>query len=163
MYSADGHLELKRVYFFMNDNSKFIVVDSAVLPDVFRKVLEVKKLMANKGEKSFASACKRIGISRSAYYKYKDSVFSYEEMLVERIVNIYALLKDEPGVLSRLIAFFHEMNANILTVNQNIPVDGVASVNMSLKLQENLNLDSETLDRISEDDGVVEIKILSAK
>lgn len=163
MYFADGHLDYEKGVFFMNDNSKFIVVDSAVLPDVFKKVLEVKKLMANKGAKSFASACKRIGISRSAYYKYKDSVFSYEEMLVERIINIYVLLKDEPGVLSRLLSFLHSLNANILTVNQNIPVDGVASVNISLKLQGNSDLDVATLDRISEDDGVVEIKILSAK
>jgi len=147
----------------MDDNSKFIVIDSAVLPDVFRKVLEVKKMMANKGARSFASACKRIGISRSAYYKYKDSVFSYEEMLVERIVNIYALLKDEPGVLSGLLSFLHDINANILTVNQNIPVDGVASVNISLKLQGNSGFDIRTLNRISGIDGVVEIKILSAK
>lgn len=147
----------------MNDNSKFIVVDSAVLPDVFNKVLEVKKLMANKGEKSFASACKRIGISRSAYYKYKDSIFSYEEMVVERIVNLYVLLKDEPGVLSGLLAFLHSINANILTVNQNIPVDGVAGVNISLKLQGNSSLDINTLNTVSELDGVVQSKILSAK
>ncbi|MDE5946144.1 MAG: ACT domain-containing protein [Oscillospiraceae bacterium] len=147
----------------MDDNSKFIVVDSTALPDVFKKVLEVKKLMANKGAKSFASACKSIGISRSAYYKYKDSVFSYEEMLVERIVNIYALLKDEPGVLSGLLARLHSLNANILTVNQNIPVDGVAGVNISLKLQGNSSFDINTLNLVAEEKGVVEIKILSAK
>ena len=64
----------------MEKKSQLIVADARILPDVFTKVLEVKKLMAQKGEKSFASACKRIGISRSAYYKYKDCVFSYEEL-----------------------------------------------------------------------------------
>ena len=64
----------------MDNKSQLIVADANILPEVFTKVLEVKKLMAQKGEKSFASACKRIGISRSAYYKYKDSVFSYEAL-----------------------------------------------------------------------------------
>ena len=58
----------------MKKNSQLIVAEADVLPEVFTKVIEVKKLMAQKGEKSFASACKRVGISRSAYYKYKDSV-----------------------------------------------------------------------------------------
>ena len=90
----------------MDNKSQLIVADSKILPDVFTKVLEVKKLMAQKGEKSFASACKRIGISRSAYYKYKDSVFSYEELFNRKIVNIYLLLSDSPGVLQALSFFF---------------------------------------------------------
>ena len=71
----------------MEDKSQLIVVDANILPDVFTKVLEVKKLMARKDEKSFASACKRIGISRSAYYKYKDSVFSYDELFNRKILG----------------------------------------------------------------------------
>ena len=113
----------------MKNNPQLIVVDATVLPEVFGKVLEVKKLMAHKEEKSCASACKRIGISRSAYYKYKDSVFPYEEMLTQSIVNLYVLLKDKPGVLSSVLVYLHELNANILTVNRSIPVDGVAAVN----------------------------------
>ena len=119
----------------MEEKSQLIVAESKILPDVFTKVLEVKKLMAQKGEKSFASACKRIGISRSAYYKYKDSVFSYEELFTRKIVNIYLLLSDSPGVLSCVLVFLHSLNANILTVNQSIPVDGAATVNISLSLQ----------------------------
>lgn len=66
-------------------------------------------------------------------------------------------------MLSRLLTFLNNLNANILTVNQNIPVDGVAAVNISLKLQGSINFDINTLNKISNDDGVVEIKILSAK
>ncbi len=149
----------------MNKNSQLIVADSKILPEVFTKVLEVKKLMAQKGEKSFASACKRIGISRSAYYKYKDCVFSYEELFNRKIVNIYLLLSDSPGVLSSVLVYLHGMNANILTVNQSIPVDGAAAVNISLRLHnENENEDElESLNSINELDGVLEVKILSAE
>jgi chorismate mutase len=147
----------------MEKKSQLIVADSSVLPDVFTKVLEVRKLMAKKDEKSFASACKRVGISRSAYYKYKDCVFSYEELFTRRIINIYLLLNDRPGVLSSVLAFLHMLNANILTVNQSIPVDGVAAVNISLRLIGESDDELASLNTITELDGVVEVKILSAE
>ncbi len=142
--------------------SQLIVVDSQILPDVFIKVLDVKKLMAQKGEKSFASACKRIGISRSAYYKYKDSVFSYDELFSRKIVNLYLLLSDSPGVLSSVLVFLNGLHANILTVNQSIPVDGAAAVNVSLRMAEGSG-SPESLSRIRDLSGVLEVKILSAE
>ena len=147
----------------MEHKSQLIVADSKILPEVFTKVLEVKKLMAQKGEKSFASACKRVGISRSAYYKYKDSVFSYEELFTRRIVNLHLLLNDSPGVLSKALSFLHSLNANILTLNQSIPVDGVAQVNISLRLSNSADDQLVGLDQINELDGVLEAKILSAE
>ena len=147
----------------MEKKSQLIVVDAQILPDVFTKVLEVKKLMAQKGEKSFASACKRIGISRSAYYKYKDSVFSYEELFNRRIVNLYLLLSDSPGVLSSVLVFLHGLDANILTVNQSIPVDGAAAVNISLRLADASPDELTALNSITELDGVLEAKVLSAE
>lgn len=147
----------------MDRRSQLIVAEADILPEVFTKVLEVKKLMAQKGEKSFASACKRVGISRSAYYKYKDSVFSYEELFTRRIVNLYLLLSDSPGVLSSALVFLHNMNANILTVNQSIPVDGAAAVNISLRLTGESDNELVSLDSITELDGVLEVKILSAE
>ena len=147
----------------MKNNPQLIVVDATVLPEVFGKVLEVKKLMAHKEEKSCASACKRIGISRSAYYKYKDSVFPYEEMLTQSIVNLYVLLKDKPGVLSSGLVYLHELKANILTVNQSIPVDGVAAVNISLKLSGESKDKIYSLNSLQEIEGVVEVKMLSAE
>ncbi len=147
----------------MEKNSQLIVADAKVLPDVFTKVLEVKKLMAQKGEKSFASACKRVGISRSAYYKYRDCVFSYEELFTRRIVNIYLLLNDSPGVLSSVLAFLHVQGANVLTVNQSIPVDGAAAVNISLRVTNDSENELAALHSISELDGVLEVKILSAE
>jgi chorismate mutase len=147
----------------MDKKSQLIVVDAMILPDVFTKVLEVKKLMAQKGEKSFASACKRVGISRSAYYKYKDSVFSYEELFNRRIVNLYLLLSDSPGVLSSVLVFLHGLDANILTVNQSIPVDGAATVNISLRMADASPDELISLNSITELDGVLEAKVLSAE
>lgn len=146
----------------MEKKSQLIVIDAQILPDVFTKVLEVKKLMACKGEKSFASACKRVGISRSAYYKYKDCVFSYEELFNRKIVNLYLLLDDRPGVLSNVLVFLNGRGANILTVNQSIPVDGAAAVNISLRLDRSPE-ELASLNSITELDGVLEVKILSAE
>ncbi len=149
----------------MDKNSQLIVVDARILPDVFTKVLEVKKLIAQKDEKSFASACKRVDISRSAYYKYKDYVFPYEELFNRRIVNMYLLLNDSPGVLSSVLVFLHDLHANILTVNQSIPVDGAAAVNISLRLtSDSGNADElSKLNSITDLDGVLEVKLLSAE
>lgn len=147
----------------MKKNSQLIVAEAEVLPEVFSKVIEVKKLMAQKGEKSFVSACKRVGISRSAYYKYKDSVFPYEELFTRRIVNLYLLLSDSPGVLSSVLSFLHNLNANILTVNQSIPVDGAAAVNISLRLTGDSEHEVDSFYSITELNGVLEVKILSAE
>ena len=117
----------------MNEQRRLIVVDSSVLPEVILKVLAVKKLLASREEKSSASACKRIGISRSAYYKYRDSVFSYDDKMTKRILTLSALLRDEPGILSSVLVTLHACEANILTVNQNIPAGGVASVSISAR------------------------------
>lgn len=145
------------------NKSQLIVADADILPEVFTKVLEVKRLIVCKDEKSLASACKRVGISRSAYYKYKNSVFSYEELFNRKIVNMYLLLTDNPGVLSNALAFLHSLKANILTVNQSIPVDGAAAVNISLRLTDNIDKELEGLDSIKKLDGVLEVRILSAE
>ena len=147
----------------MEQKSQLIVVDAHILPDVFTKVLEVKKLRARKDEKSFASACKRIGISRSAYYKYKDSVFSYDELFNRKIVNLYMLLSDKPGVLSSVLIFLNSINANIMTVNQSVPVDGAAAVNISIRLTSEIQEELKSLNSISDLEGVLEVKVLSAE
>ena len=143
-------------------SSTFIVVNSEVVPEVFTKVLEVKRLLACGEEKSSASACKHVGISRSAFYKYRESVFAYDEKLRQKIVTYCAVLKDEPGVLSCLLSEIHRHGANILTVNQNIPIDGVASVTITARLAGSDEA-HELCSKLSELNGVVEIKFLSGE
>lgn len=147
----------------MDQRTQLIVVDASVLPDVISKVLEAKRLLADKTEKSSAAACKRVGISRSAYYKYKDSVFSYEDKMTQRIISLHAILQDRAGVLSNVLSMLYSMEANILTVNQNIPIDGVAAVTFSVRLTEEGQPLHVLADRIREVEGVVDVKILSGE
>lgn len=142
--------------------SRLMVVSADVLPEVFTKVLEVKRLIARGEQKSSAAACKAVGISRSAYYKYKDSIFSYEEKLMQKIISLYAVLRDEPGVLSSVLAALHSLNANILTVNQNIPIDGVAAVTLSLRLND-VGEPYMLKSILSGIHGVVDVKIISGE
>lgn len=144
-------------------NSSLVVINTDVLPEIFPKVLEVKRLLACGEEKSSASACKRIGISRSAFYKYRDCVFAYEEKLAQKIISYYALLKDEPGVLSSILAEFHKQGANILTVNQNMPIDGVAAVNITVKLFGDASNAYELKNDLSVLNGVVDVKFISGE
>lgn len=145
------------------NKSHLIVVDSSVLPEVILKVLQVKKIMANKEAKSSAAACKLVGVSRSAYYKYRDCVYSYQEKLMQKIITLYMLLKDEPGVLSSVLVSLHNLSANILTVNQSIPIDGVATVTISLRLNESFEEAVAMKSIISELRGVVDIQLLSGE
>lgn len=144
-------------------DSSFVVVSTDVLPEVFPKVIEVKRLLACGEEKSSASACKRVGISRSAYYKYRESVFTYEEKLTQKIITYYAVLRDEPGVLSSFLSEIHKIGANILTVNQNIPIDGAASVTITAKLNGEGPSAQALRDNLAALSGVVEVKLLTGE
>lgn len=114
------------------ETKKMLLVDSSVLPDTFLKVIEAKRLLQSGEETSARDACSNVGISRSAFYKYKDNVFDYTDV-GERIVTLYAVLKDSAGVLSNMISLLYESGANILTVNQNIPSGGRAAVSVSFR------------------------------
>lgn len=147
----------------MQDIRQLVVVDSKVLPDIYLKVLEVKKMVARGEAKSSVDACKTIGISRSAYYKYKECVFSYEEKLTHKIISLYAVLRDEPGVLSSILTTLYELNANVLTVNQNIPIDSVATVTISIRFNTESLASSLIKTKLTELYGIVDIKIISGE
>ncbi len=147
----------------MEQHSQLIVVDASVLPEVIGKVLEVKKMLAGRQEKSSAAACKRVGISRSAYYKYKDCVFSYEDKLTQRIINLHAVLRDEAGVLSSVLSALYDFGANILTVNQNIPIDGVAEVTFSVRLGGSVGTPDALREKLMQVGGVVHVKLISGE
>lgn len=139
-------------------NSDLLLVSPDVLPAVFSKVLKAKQLLASGEAKSASEAARMSGISRSAFYKYKDCVFAYTPSQDGRILTISTVLRDSPGVLSNLISQFSAHDANILTVNQNIPVNGVASVTLSLRT----DLSAAALDKLMSDlrelDGVIHLE-----
>lgn len=146
-----------------HNSGKLVVVNSAVLPEIILKVLEAKRIKARGDVKSSADACRKIGISRSAYYKYKDFVFAYEEKLTNKIVSLYLVLKDEKGALSSILTNLYEMGANILTVNQNIPIDSVATVTISVKLESDTLNTHNIKSCLSELGCVVDVKIISGE
>ena len=125
------------------EGSQLLLVDSSVLPEVFLRVVEAKRMLAVGQVRSLSEAAKAAGISRSALYKYKDCVFVHNEALDDKVITLSARLEDRPGVLSGLLNSLSEHQGNILTVNQSIPVDGVAAVSVSARMP--LPLEAEQL------------------
>lgn len=146
-----------------NGSANLVVVSSDVLPEIISKVLEAKRMKARGDAKNSSEACRAVGISRSAYYKYKDSVFAYEERLTNKIVSLYLVLCDVKGVLSQVLSKLYEHNVNILTVNQNIPVDDVATVTVSFRFEDEATSTSQLRQEISQLSGVVSVKIISGE
>lgn len=145
----------------MSDRKKnWVVVDASVLPEVILKTLTVKRMLANREERSSSAACRKVGISRSAFYKYRDSVFVYEEQMRDRIFTVYLRLNDIAGVLSGVLSSLSGAHANVLTLNQSIPVDGAAAVTVSFRLEESADI-SALVQALSERKGVIEARLLS--
>ena len=100
-----------------DNDPRFLLVDESVLPEVFAKVVEAKDLLRSGRASTAAQAARLAGISRTAFYKYRDAVFSYDAGKSGGIVTVHLILQDNPGVLSALLAAFADAGANILTVN----------------------------------------------
>ena len=147
----------------MGEHAKYLLVDTKVLPDVFLRVVQAKRLLAQGKADSLSQAAKMAGISRSALYKYKDFVHNYDESLSENILNISAVLEDRPGVLSAVLGELTRYHANVLTVNQNIPFDGVAPVSLSVRYDRSGGGEDELLGALKSLAGVVEVKMVTSR
>ena len=111
--------------------TKLYIVEASMLPEVFLKVSEAKELLAGGAVKTVAEAAASAGISRSAFYKYKDAITPFRDMKRDQIVTMSLITRDKPGALSSVLAVFAEGGANILTINQSIPTNGVGMVTIS--------------------------------
>ena len=138
-------------------DSELLLVKADVLPEVFAKVVEAKRLLSCQKAKSASEAARMCGISRSAFYKYRDSVFSYHAYDADGLVNLSAVLEDRAGVLSLFISALCGLHANILTVNQGMPSGGVASVTVSYRDESGARRVDEVLERLKSIDGVVSL------
>lgn len=145
----------------MSQKSSYYIVEAAALPKVFLKVAEAKRYLETGEERTVNSAAQRVGISRSAFYKYKDSIRPFRDMLHGRIVTIQILLRNEPGALSSVLNLLAAKGGNILTINQGIPGGGTAAVTVSLETSE-LGTDLENLlSALREDKMVVRCEVLA--
>ena len=145
----------------MNSSVKYFIVEASAMPEVFRKVAEAKRLLETGEEATVNNAAQAVGISRSAFYKYKDSVRPFNDMLHGRIVTFQTLLRDEPGVLSGLLNVFAGTGVNILTINQSIPVNGCAVVTMTAQTSDLRRSLEDVLSDAAGCQGVIRCEILA--
>ena len=142
-------------------NEKFYIVAADALPEVFLRVAEARRMLQVGEADTVGEAACKAGISRSAFYKYKDAVRPFNDMLHGRIVTFQTMLKDEPGILSGLLNVFAGTGVNILTINQNIPVNGCAVVTITAEtsaLQRSLE---DMLNAAAGSPGVLKCEILA--
>lgn len=112
---------------------KYFIVESSVLPEIYLKVAEAKRLLEAGEERTVNGAVRRTGISRSAFYKYKDAIRPFQDMMRGRIVTIQVLLRNETGALSSVLNLLADRGINVLTINQSIPGGGAAAVTLGLE------------------------------
>ena len=136
---------------------KFFLVNAEMLPEIFIKVAKAKELLETGEAQTVAEAAALVDISRSAFYKYKDAITPFQDLQRGRIITFHIALRDKMGVLSSVLAVFAGSGANILTINQNIPVKGKAFVSVSAR-SENMSIEiDELLKRLFEVQGVIKI------
>ena len=131
------------------------------MPEIFRKVAEAKRLLETGEESTVNGAARAVGISRSAFYKYKDAVRPFNDMLHGRIVTFQIMLKDEPWILSTALNILAGTGVNILTINQSIPVNGCAVVTMTAETSALQSSLEEVLGALTSSSGVVRCEILA--
>lgn len=146
----------------MLEGRQYLLVNTAVLPEVFVRVIEAKQLLAQGAAKSLSEAAEMVGISRSSFYKYKDNVFAHQSAMAPQIATLSVELMDRAGVLSALLAALSAASANILTINQNIPVDGVAPVSISMRTDRMVCTPEEVVAQLQQLEGVVNVRLLSS-
>lgn len=145
----------------MSIPAKYFIIEASAMPEIFLKVAEAKRLLDTGEETTVNAAARAVGISRSAFYKYKDTVRPFNDMLHGRIVTFQILLKDEPGILSAALNVFAGTGVNILTINQNIPVNGCAVVTMTAQTSALRRSIEEVLGDVVNSPGVLKCEILA--
>ncbi|MBQ7330758.1 MAG: ACT domain-containing protein [Oscillospiraceae bacterium] len=146
----------------MYQKPKYYIVEVSALPEIFVKVAEAKRLLSTGEASTVNDATKMMGISRSAFYKYRDSVIPFQNMMKGRIITFQFLLHDEPGVLSNLLTAFAQEKANILTINSIIPTNGCALVTISAETTEVEVSIEEMLHQLGMIPGVIKAEVLAA-
>ena len=144
----------------MANDIKYYVVKQKALPEVLLKVAQVNRLVETKGI-SIADATESVGISRSSYYKYKDDRFPFRDNVKGKTIAFVLSMDDEPGLLSLVLNKIAEFKANILTIHQTIPVNGVASLTLSVDILPTTGDSSKMIEEIEQLEGIRYLKILS--
>ncbi len=145
----------------MSNKPKYYIVEASALPEVFVKVAEAKRLLSTGEATTVNEATRMTDISRSAFYKYRDSVLPFQNMMTGRIITFQFLLHDAPGVLSAILYTFAQQGANILTINSIIPTNGSALVTISAETMDMGVSLEELLQTLAATEGVVKAEVLA--
>ena len=145
----------------MEDKSKYFVVKQKAVPEVLLKVVEAKKMLETERALTVQEAADKVGISRSSFYKYKDDIFPFYDNTKGKTVTLVVQMDDVQGLLSDLLHVVADYKANILTIHQSIPVNGVATLTLSVEVRENTGNMSSMIGDLEEVDGVHYVKILA--
>lgn len=145
----------------MSGTTKYFIVEASAMLEIYRKVAQAKNLLETGEETTVNAASKAVGISRSAFYKYKDAVRPFHDMLQGRIVTMQMLLRDEPGALSGVLNTLADTGVNVLTINQNLPVNGCAVVTITAETSRLEGSMEDLLRACKEAVGVVKCEILA--
>ena len=145
----------------MSNKPQYYIVEASALPEVFLKVAETKRLLSTGEATTGNEATHMTDISRSAFYKYRDAVMPFQNMMKGRIITFQLLLHDEPGLLSEILLVFAEANANIMTINSIVPTNGTAVVTISAETTDLSITLEEFMQRLSASHGVVKADVLA--
>ena len=145
----------------MAELPKYFVVRSKALPEVLLKVVEAKRMLEMGKAESVQDATEAVGISRSSFYKYKEDIFPFHESSEGTTFTLTVQMDDEPGLLSDLLKVVAGYGANILTIHQSIPINGVASVTISITMLQNKDRLSEVVEEMEAQKGVHYVKMIA--
>lgn len=145
----------------MPKQPKYYIIETSALPEIFLKVAETKRMLSTGEVSTVNEATKRMGISRSAFYKYRDAILPFQNMMKGRVITFQLMLHDEPGVLSALLLVFAKEKANVLTINSIIPTNGHALVTISAELTDVSVSLEELLSELGGTPGVIKAEVIA--
>ncbi len=143
----------------MAERTAYYVVRERALPEVLLKVVEAKRLLDTEKALSVAEATERVGISRSSFYKYKDDIFRFYDNSQGTTITLTFNMDDETGLLSDVLKVIADFGANILTIHQSIPINGVASLTVSIQILETTRDVSKMIEQMEHTRGVHHVRV----
>lgn len=143
----------------MDTDRELILVDATVLPDVFKKVLKAKQMVESGEAATINDAVEKTNVSRSAYYKYKDHVFDFNQM--QGVLTIMAVVVDKKGILSEILRIISSVNCSVLTINQSVPMDGIANIHITIRTDLMKISVDRLITELNKVSGVRSVKILA--
>lgn len=145
----------------MMETTKYFVVKQKAVPEVLLKVVEAKRLLGSEKVLTVQEAVDRVGISRSSFYKYQDDIFPFHDNAQGTTITLTVQMDDETGLLSDVLKIIAEFGANILTIHQSIPINGVASLSVSVQVLQTTGDVSKMLEAMETQKGVHFVKVIA--